>query len=176
MTKLASFLEWFAAKLPRKVIGEDCPDKGPLMIRYYLIQTRWFGVYLHKFLRSDERVMHDHPWWFWSLVLSGWYAEHLPPTMLGTTDWAAMHGQTRRDYTQPHAEPGREVHRLPGSLAYRPAKWVHRVELPCSFTRNRKAVTMPVWSLVLVGRRVREWGFWERDGWKRAEDHVTDCD
>lgn len=155
MTNLVNFLEWFAAKLPRKVIGEDCPDKGPLMIRYYLIRTRWFGVYLHKFLRSDERTMHDHPWWFWSLILVGEYIEHMSYALMGG-------------------------YRRVGSIAYRPAKWVHRVELLADIMPEGSAGPFcqykPVWSLVLAGRKVREWGFWERDGWKRAEDHVTDCD
>ena len=45
----------------------------------------------------------------------------------------------------------------PGMLLFRPATWAHRVEL----IRGRRAV-----SLVLMGRRVREWGFFTPSGWQ----------
>lgn len=168
--RLRRFLEsWLAPRLPHKIIGEDCPGKGPLMIRYFLLRTPWFNIYLHKFLRSDERTMHDHPWWFWSLVLCGWYIEHTPP-MIFEYLYA---GKRERCIEQ-----GKAIRRYVGSLVYRPAKWAHRVELPVSFSlasEEHKAEYMPVWSLVLVGKKSRDWGFWEKGGWRKHEEHVTDC-
>lgn len=50
-------------------------DIGNYMHRWYL-QTPWFTVRLHHILRSDEaRALHDHPWDFCSLLLSGGYLE-----------------------------------------------------------------------------------------------------
>jgi hypothetical protein len=49
--------------IPRRVITGH--GRKPLMIRYILLSTPWFGVYLHHLLRSDyDRAFHDHPWGF----------------------------------------------------------------------------------------------------------------
>lgn len=50
----------------------------PYLVRYYLLpRNPYFNVYLHHFLRSDDdRALHDHPWWFVSLILKGSYIEH----------------------------------------------------------------------------------------------------
>ena len=50
----------------------------PYLDRLRIIQTPWFGLYLHHIHRPDrEPDPHDHPWWFASLVLTGWYEEEL---------------------------------------------------------------------------------------------------
>src|SRR6185369_13137745 len=86
---------------PHFVIGGH---EDPYMLRWYLIpRNRRLNIYLHKFMRDDEdRALHDHPWWFISLVLRGAYTE--------VTDA----GETRREAW---------------SLAYRPATHRHRVVL-----------------------------------------------
>jgi hypothetical protein len=43
-----------------------------------------------------------------------------------------------------------------GSVLRRPAHWQHRVVI----NRSR-----PAWTLVLVGRRIRKWGFWPNGQW-----------
>ena len=50
----------------------------PYLLRWWLIpRNRFFNVYLHKFLRSDDdRALHDHPWVNLSILLSGEYVEH----------------------------------------------------------------------------------------------------
>ena len=54
-------------------------DGSPAMVRYRLLDTRWGGLYVHHFLRSDQdRDLHDHPWHFTSLILWGGYVEELP--------------------------------------------------------------------------------------------------
>lgn len=80
--------------------GED----NPYLYRWYLIpRNRYFNIYLHKFLRDDDdRALHDHPWWFISLILKGGYFERVKQTVL------------RRDRF---------------SLAFRPATHRHRVIL-----------------------------------------------
>jgi hypothetical protein len=99
------------------------------MVRYYLVKWGWFNVYLHEILRSDEDLcLHDHPWRFATLILSGGYREVLP----NGVRW-----------------------RPPGAFLFRAAKFRHRVE-----------VDRPAWSLVLVGRKFRAWGFFTRLGWR----------
>lgn len=48
----------------------------PMIVRHRLIQTPWFGVYVHHIHRADrDRDLHDHPWSFFTVVLRGGYAE-----------------------------------------------------------------------------------------------------
>lgn len=62
---------------PDVVIGGEAT---PYTRRWWVIpRNRWFNVYLHHFLQSDDdRALHDHPWWNASLLLSGSYREHVP--------------------------------------------------------------------------------------------------
>lgn len=55
----------------RRATGE------PYLNRWWLIpRNRWFNVYLHEFLGSDEdRALHDHPWFNLSILLFGQYTE-----------------------------------------------------------------------------------------------------
>lgn len=46
--------------------------------------------------------------------------------------------------------------RRPGTLLIRPARTAHRIE-----------VDRPAWSLVLVGPKWREWGFFTKHGWRK---------
>jgi hypothetical protein len=69
---------WFAPKRePDFCIGGW---EQPYIRRWWLIpRNRWFNVYLHQILRSDDdRALHDHPWLNCSILLRGWYREKLP--------------------------------------------------------------------------------------------------
>jgi hypothetical protein len=64
----------------------------------------------------------------------------------------------RGSYTEIHDQTldgseAREEHRT-GSVLIRPAQWRHRFLL-----------TRPAWTLVIVGRRCRRWGFFPAEGW-----------
>ena len=107
----------------------------PLMIRWILVRFPAFGIYLHKFLRSDyDRALHDHPWPFIAIILAGGYTE--------------VHDQTT---------DGKHISifHKPWSVLLRPAEWRQRVVIG----------DKPSWSLVIVGRRQRSWGFFLPDGW-----------
>ena len=84
--------------------------QNPYLIRWYVIpRNRFFNVYLHQFMRSDDdRALHDHPWWSVSLSLSVEMEEIF-------RDWL---GREKR----------REV--LPGSLVFRRARFAHRMVVP----------------------------------------------
>lgn len=86
------------------------PD-NPLIIRYHLFRCPWFGIWIHKMLRSDhDRALHDHPFSFISFILKGGYSE--------VTDIGIL------DHT-------------PGDVLVRPAEWRHRVVLePGKFSWN----------------------------------------
>ena len=67
-----AFMELF------KVPNYDKPEEDYLW-RLRIIQTPWFGIYLHKLCAPDPRdVLHDHPWPFVSFVLKGGYTEFVP--------------------------------------------------------------------------------------------------
>lgn len=59
---------------PDRIIGDHYLE------RYYVIpRNRWFSVYLHKFLGSDDdRACHDHPWASVSFLLAGRLIELTP--------------------------------------------------------------------------------------------------
>lgn len=94
---------------------------------------RRFGVYLHRFHRSDEAdELHNHPWsWAVSLILSGSYSE---------------------ERLQPDGSIGRRVFG-PGSVNRITHDTFHRVDL----------LTQECWTLFIVGRKERSWGFWDRE-------------
>jgi hypothetical protein len=51
-------------------------DGDPYLIRWRIIQTPFFSLYLHKFLAGDsDPYVHDHPWTFLSIILRGGYTE-----------------------------------------------------------------------------------------------------
>ena len=60
------------------------------LTRLNLIKTPWFSIKLHWIHRPDpDRDLHDHPWWFISLVLRGGYME------LESKDPARKRGEPR---------------------------------------------------------------------------------
>ena len=105
----------------------------PYLLRWFLIpRNHILNVYLHKFLRSDDdRALHDHPWWFVSIMLRGRYLEWLPDS--------------------------HHLRRAP-SIAFRPAEHIHRVELLTSLD-DFDAGPQPCWTLIITGPKMRHWGF-----------------
>ncbi len=121
-----------------------------------------FRLYLHEIRRSDsDKCPHNHPWWFWSLILWGGYTE-------------AMYDSTGRNTGY--------FWRQPGSLRYCGADTIHQVRLdvrwmlgatqcfPWTSSRMRRVIMeeghpeRTAWTLILAGPRVQEWGFFTRSG------------
>jgi hypothetical protein len=129
------------------------------MLRWYIIpRNRWLNIYLHKFMRDDDdRALHDHPWWFVSVMLWGRYLETRDQVIDG--DVFVM--ERRRD----------DVRRC-GSIAFRRATDRHRVTL----AKDIDGKPIPCWTLVLTGPKVREWGFWCPKGFVVWTDFVDQGD
>ena len=72
---LRAFARRTAQRAPDFVIGGEA---NPYIRRWWVIpRNRWFNIYLHEILRSDDdRALHDHPWWNLSIIISGRYVEH----------------------------------------------------------------------------------------------------
>jgi len=63
-----------------RVIKDRKGEEDYLIRHYMLLQDREnfpFNVFLHKFMKGDEEDIHDHPWGFFHLILSGGYYEHI---------------------------------------------------------------------------------------------------
>lgn len=136
---------------PDFVIGEA---NNPYVLRWWIIpRNKWFNIYLHKFLRSDDpRALHDHPWWNVSIILKNGYFEV-----------QQFHHYARGFISNDLPEWQERVWRRPGTVIFRKATTAHRIEL---------ASELPVWSLFITGRVVRDWGFLCPQGWKYWKDFV----
>jgi len=76
-------------KLGRERIIYDRENIAPYMYRYYLLfkdkvneqenaREIPFNLMLHKICLSDPDDLHDHPWWYATLILKGGYWEITP--------------------------------------------------------------------------------------------------
>jgi hypothetical protein len=119
---------------PDFVIGGN---RDPYLKRWFIIpRNRWFNIYLHHFLRSDDdRALHDHPWVNFSYILEGWYVEH----------GIAQGGVKQWNFYKA------------GDWKFRWPSTAHRVEVQGG---------VQCWTLFVTGPVVREWGFHCPAGWK----------
>ena len=136
-------------KIGRYRLILDRVTKEPYMHRYYLFlkDRKWFpfNVVLHKIVKSDEPIFHDHPWPFMTVIIKGGYWEHTPVL--------DDNGRQIADITQ---------WRGPGSIIKRDSKEYHWLEL-----HNNEPVT----TLFFMGPQLREWGFL-RDKWIHNEEYL----
>jgi len=139
---------------PDQIIGGE---ENPYLYRWHVLpRNRWFNIYLHNFVRSDDgRALHDHPWWNVSWILRGRYQEITP-----------------YDTSDPSGSCFLIHDREPGDVNFRMAKSAHRVRL---HTRTDLRLPEPAWTLFVTGPRVREWGFWCPKGWRHWRE-FTDPD
>lgn len=109
------------------------------LVRWTLL--KWWGgrsVYLHHFVGDDwSRDLHDHPKRFISIGLWGRYVEE----------------SMRRDSFST-ATMSRE-YRAPWIRTF-PAAHIHRLRLVDG---------RPCWTLVIVLKTTRSWGFWHAGSW-----------
>jgi hypothetical protein len=116
---------------PHQIIG---PPERPYLLRWFIIATNpWCNIYWHRFISSDDPVLHDHPWAFLSIVLRGSYIE------------ADQHGGRRR---------------RAGHVAFRRAQHRHRIILELTPSPDGPAGERPCTTLVITGPHRRQWGFW----------------
>src|SRR5271167_1266544 len=114
-------------------------EADPYLKRWFILpRNRLFCIYLHQMLRDDDdRALHDHPGNNISIVLKGGYDEHF------------------------FTDSPRPGERLPQikiiraralDVICRAAAVPHRLSLPAGVESS--------WSLFIVFRKFREWGFW----------------
>lgn len=116
----------------------DRPGEGLYLERYFIFRIPGhIGVFLHRFHVSDPDYVHDHPWSNISFCL-GRYREH----------W---HDGTYTD-------------RRAGSIVFRPALMLHKIEL----LDGEKP-----WSLFVHFKRRRRWGFFRGNQWEDSDIHSS---
>jgi hypothetical protein len=109
---------------------------GDYMDRFwYMPEITGERARVHRTRRSDrDRHLHDHPWHFVSIILTGGYTEEL----LLDGDPAS----------------GRQRFRA-GDVLFRHAEHRHRLEIEPG---------EDCWSLVFTSPNCRDWGFWTPEG------------
>lgn len=144
---------------PRTDYGPDESRRGPL--RRLTLRTadgtpfleRWAldlgvcGVYVHHLVGPDPGLdLHDHPWPFAAVVLSGAYVDEAAE---------ARTASNRAAYSDDgHPRGDRRLWRR-GSVHVVGLDEAHRIT----------SCTPGCWTLVLRGRARRPWGFYTPDGW-----------
>lgn len=128
--------------VPEEINGDH--RCGTYLYRWFLIRTRWFKAYLHHFVGDDwSRDFHDHPKRFISIGLWGWYIEQTP-----------CHFNSYCDCQQ-------KIYLAPWLRSF-PASHIHRLRVP---SKN-------CWTIVIVLKTVREWGFWHEGRFIQWHDYV----
>jgi hypothetical protein len=121
-----------------------CENGLMYLARLRIIQTPWFGIYLHDIYEPDAaRDPHNHPWSFVSIVLRGSYTELLWPD--AEHAWWIVR-QTHRRWS---------IHRMSRQSA-------HRIAYAAPGLKT----------LILTGPRRSNWGFFTPAGfvpWQQYE-------
>jgi len=152
-----SIASWFLNLLERNGRHRIIMDRSgtvPYMHRYYLIfkdkmtddepsRKLPFNAFIHHIVKSDEDGLHDHPWWYFTLILKGGYWEETPKG----TFW-----------------------RGPGHFRLSRPTSLHKLTLPCPPNKQTKPTA---WTLFIRGPKVRDWGFLDSAGkWVYWETHL----
>lgn len=140
------------------------------MHRWWRIpRNAFFNIYYHVVLRSDDdRALHDHPWWNFSIVLDGAYCEHtIDAGGVSKRQWyGAGAVKFRRAGTYAHRlelEQG-----LLGDETIRDYVRLNRDETLDLMGSADKKVELPVTTIFITGPVLRRWGFHHPDRWVDA--------
>lgn len=142
----------------RKRIIMDRVNNEPYLERYYIFfkdrpEYFPFNIFIHKFLKSDPDELHDHPWGFFTVVLSGGYWEYTDVNTVKRN----KDGLSITDTTTIKNWRG------PGFFQKVEATHKHRIEL-------KEDVT--AWTLFIPFKRTRDWGFYTENGWVNHKTYL----
>jgi len=149
---------------PLHIIKRD--DGQPYLKRWTLFN--FFGLFkirLHHILLSDYDCVHDHPWWFITWIIKGGYWEYEP-----VEQFEKRCGIASAHYWMIINQV--PTYRGRWSLLYRPSTFKHRIALQEIFDGKRGLIgnimdgpkLKTAWTLVIMGRSKRLWGFWTKMG------------
>lgn len=127
----------------------DLEKKSVYIVRWSLWLPFGISIKLHKIMRpdTDRGCTHDHPWSFIRIILSGSYTEKYGPDNRITV----------RKPWRPWA---------PWRIYFCPASFRHTI---------LKLNNPHSWTVVICGRKLREWGFFTKVGWMPWNQFVKDA-
>lgn len=121
------------------------------LTRWWLIETPFFSVLLHKINRNDEdRHLHCHPFKFVSVKLLGGYVEEFCPSPgLAKADaiMLAMGNPIRVAEVRTMKAPSIHVVRL------------------TDFHKVKRLLRVPTWTLLFIGGNEHDWGYMTENGY-----------
>lgn len=137
------------------ITGRDKEDRDIYMIRYIVFKTKWFGIYIHRFVRSDDDTHHDHPWCFFTYMVEDGYAEQI----------------VKKVYYNKvnHYWMKTTIRTKPGQLLFRKGTHIHRVILDKHYQMDE--LDKAPLTFVIIGPKYREWGFWSPKGAEYTWQH-----
>ena len=125
-------LDWLLGKAEEINGGERCPT---YLWRWTIAKWRGRGIYLHHFVADDWSLdLHDHPKRFISIGLCGRYVEITPDPKGGSKT---------------------KTFQAPWVRSF-PAEHIHRIRM----VRGWLGTIEDCWTLVIVLKPTRQWGFW----------------
>jgi hypothetical protein len=191
---LATFVRRLPAWLTRKLLREHSryvtghpmdfripPNEAipAYMQRWWRVPRNWaMNIYYHIVRRSDDdRALHDHPWWNFSIVLDGGYFEHeIKEGGIQTRTWYGP-GHMRFRWH------GKKAHRLELELQtvadtrladYRYVGNGDSVDVTA--VNPKKEIEVPATTIFITGPVLRRWGFHAGvHGWIDAYDWDDFC-
>ena len=133
-------------------------DGQVYLSRWGFSHRRIGGILLHRMDAPDPGLdLHDHPWWFVSIVLWGGYVEQ-------RTD--IRNASARAEMVEHHGIYGR------GDTVVRRRFSVRTMRLDECHTITR-LLGKRSWSLVIKGPHRRMWGFYLPEGYLPADRYVA---
>lgn len=144
-------------KFDRYKLIPDRKTNEDYMHRYYLLvkdRTKFpVNLTLHKIVKSDDPILHDHPWPYLTIILKGGYHEHTP-----------LYDENNKIIGEVSRWRG------PGSVIFRRAKQFHWLELDKNIG--------PATTLFFMGPQQRDWGFLlhkkkEKPVWVQWKDYLN---
>lgn len=160
----------FQARLNRFFEREEMDGDGrcaTYLVRWTLLKFRKdVGVYLHHFVGDDWSLdLHDHPKRFISIGLWGRYREWTPEKVTTYDVWHDPDGVEIARSPERHLFDAMcgHVWRAPWVRTF-PAEHIHRITLIDG---------KPCWTIVIVLRATRRWGFWHAGQWIPWREYVN---
>lgn len=147
VSKLLDIIQKVTPTHSRKAIIFDKKTDDPYLERIYLLlknrETCKFNIFLHKFIKGDNDDIHDHPWGFFHIILSGGYWEYVTVNIDGETLDQGV----------------RKVWRSAGYYNIATANYKHRIVLG-----DEKP-----WTLFIPFKKEKTWNFWVPLVWKSGQ-------
>lgn len=156
------------------------------MERWWRIPRNWAtNIYFHVVRRSDDdRALHDHPWWSFSIVLEGGYWEEtILPGGVHKREWfgpGRMKFRTSGKYAHRLELATEHVPARPAALQYAETMRGETLELYTMGGADKPKpaydVELPARTIFVTGPVLRRWGFHARDRWVDAYEWDAYCE